>query len=155
MDVYKVPDLIQRGRVPNTLINLWVSAWLCLDTVWHAPQPLSREVVKRTSLATGIFTLLLILIAWLIASLVAFGSSAATGNSGSAVSGTVLSGNDTNYDKANDAQAQPLSNDHRDNSLARRMDPVVPFLYFQSISSSGLLSLNYPAVYLSFTVSAI
>jgi hypothetical protein len=33
-----------------------------------------------------------------------------------------------------------------------RMDPIVLFLHFQSISSSGLLSLRYPTIYRSFTV---
>jgi len=33
-----------------------------------------------------------------------------------------------------------------------RMDPIVLFLHFQSISSSGLLSLRYPPIYQAFTV---
>ena len=33
-----------------------------------------------------------------------------------------------------------------------RMDPIVLFLHFQSISSSGLLSLRYPTIYQAFTV---
>jgi hypothetical protein len=37
-------------------------------------------------------------------------------------------------------------------SLFARMDPIVLFLHFQSISSSGLLSLRYPTIYQAFTV---
>ena len=33
-----------------------------------------------------------------------------------------------------------------------RMEPIILFLHFQSISSSGLLSLRYPTIYLAFTV---
>lgn len=33
-----------------------------------------------------------------------------------------------------------------------RMDPIALFLHFQSISSSGLLSLRYPPIYQAFTV---
>ena len=32
------------------------------------------------------------------------------------------------------------------------MDPIVLFLHFQSISSSGLLALRYPTIYQAFTV---
>ena len=35
------------------------------------------------------------------------------------------------------------------------MDPIVLFLHFQSISSSGLLSLRYPPIYQAFTVGAV
>ena len=36
---------------------------------------------------------------------------------------------------------------------AARMDPITLFLHFQFISSSGLLSINYPTVYHSFTTN--
>jgi hypothetical protein len=36
---------------------------------------------------------------------------------------------------------------------ADRMDPTALFLHFQSISSAGLLSLNYPSVYHAFTTN--
>ena len=36
-----------------------------------------------------------------------------------------------------------------------RMDPIVLFLHFQSISSSGLLSLRYPTIYQAFTVGVL
>ena len=35
------------------------------------------------------------------------------------------------------------------------MDPIVLFLHFQSISSSGLLSLKYPPIYQAFTVGVL
>jgi hypothetical protein len=36
---------------------------------------------------------------------------------------------------------------------AQNMDPITLFLHFQSISTSGLLSLKYPPIYQSFTVN--
>ena len=36
---------------------------------------------------------------------------------------------------------------------ASRMDPTALFFYFQSVSTNGLLSLNYPPVYRAFTVN--
>jgi Transient receptor potential (TRP) ion channel len=36
---------------------------------------------------------------------------------------------------------------------AGRMDPITLFLHFQAISSTGLLSLNYPILYRSFTTN--
>jgi hypothetical protein len=36
---------------------------------------------------------------------------------------------------------------------AHNMDPTTLFLHFQSISTSGLLSLNYPPIYRAFTVN--
>jgi hypothetical protein len=36
---------------------------------------------------------------------------------------------------------------------AHNMDPITLFLHFQSISTSGLLSLKYPPIYQAFTVN--
>jgi len=49
------------------------------------------------------------------------------------------------------AQAQGTSSSH--SPPGSRMDPITLFLHFQSISSSGLLSLRYPPIYQAFTTN--
>jgi hypothetical protein len=49
------------------------------------------------------------------------------------------------------AQAQGTSSGH--GPPGGRMDPIMLFLHFQSISSSGLLSLRYPPIYRAFTTN--
>ena len=39
------------------------------------------------------------------------------------------------------------------NPPVHRLDPTTVFLHFQSISTTGLLSLNYPPIYQAFTVN--
>jgi hypothetical protein len=49
------------------------------------------------------------------------------------------------------AQVQGPNGEH--GPPAGRMDPIMLFLHFQSISSSGLLSLRYPPIYGAFTAN--
>ena len=55
-------------------------------------------------------------------------------------------------EKADDVRVAEISSHDPGPSLSR-MDPIALFLHFQFISTTGLLSLKYPAIYRAFTVN--
>jgi len=77
------------------------------------------------------------------------GGAAAAGGTGA----TLTAGNAGNTPGAPHTTAETTTPTSHSGPPVGRMDPITLFLHFQSISSTGLLSLSYPSVYQAFTVN--
>lgn len=89
--------------------------------------------------ATGVVTIFIIL------------ASGAGGLAGYVVKGATFQPTDPSTHAATTTQAHAVGGDS--GPPAQNMDPTTLFLHFQSISTSGLLSLKYPPIYQAFTVN--